>query len=367
MAGVGVAVPEHAELGRLLGDRLVDTLRHHGRGEWHVTAGQRLGAGDDVGLHVVGLAAPHPAGAAEAADHLVGDQQDVVVLQDRLDQVEVPGRRRDDAARPHYRLGNEGRDVFRAFLLDQRLQLPSEARGEGLLALADLGEAIVVRAVGTHDIGTGQVEAVVKVRQPGQRGCSDADPVIRLGTRDDLLLRRPAEGVVVVAHHLDRGVVRVGAAGAEEDARHLSRRQREQIGRGADGDVGRLVRESVVVRQRVELARRRRDQALVRESERRAPEPGHALEVLAALVIVDVDAAAARHDDRALILVLAQVRERVDRLQLVQLSQARGLVHRAPPSVALRGRAPQPRIRASPRPMPRPVAPAAVRSTASAA
>ena len=216
-----------------------------------------------------------------------------------------------------------------AFLLDQRLQLSRQPCRERLFALADLREAIVMRAVGAHDVRPGQVEAGVQVRQSGQRRGRDADTVVALGPRDDLLLRGPAEGVVVVAHQLDGRVVGIRAAGAEEDARHLPRGQREQIGRRAHGHVRRLVREPVVVRQRVQLARRRRDQALVRKTERRAPEPGHALDVLAPLVVVDVDAAAARHHDRTLLLVLAQVGERVDRLQLVQFRQARRLVHRS--------------------------------------
>src|SRR5262245_23667128 len=92
------------------------------------------------------------------------------------------------------------------------------------------------------------------------------------------------------------------------------------------------MRKAVVVRQRVELAARSRDQALIGKPQRRTPEPCHAFDVFAALVIVDMDAAAARYYDRTLFLMLAQVRERVQRVQLVQLSQSRGLVHRAPRS-----------------------------------
>ena len=86
------------------------------------------------------------------------------------DLLEIGLRRHDHAARAHHRLGDEGRDRVRPFALDQRFELGGEARGEILLALAVLREAIVMRAAGVQDAGDRQVEIDVVVRQAGQRG-----------------------------------------------------------------------------------------------------------------------------------------------------------------------------------------------------
>jgi len=56
--------------------------------------------------------------AFQTADHLVDDEQHVVFFEDRLDFVEVSLRWHKDTARSHYRLGDEGGNRIRSFLLD---------------------------------------------------------------------------------------------------------------------------------------------------------------------------------------------------------------------------------------------------------
>ena len=70
--------------------------------------GDALGHGHDVGLDAVVLDGEELAGAPEAALHLVGDEQDALVVEDLLDGLEVAGRRHDDAALAHHGLGDEG-------------------------------------------------------------------------------------------------------------------------------------------------------------------------------------------------------------------------------------------------------------------
>ncbi len=79
------------------------------------------------------VSAPEPlAGAAEPADDLVGQHQDVVAAQHRLHLGEVARGRHDDAAARVDRLGDEGGDGVGALRLDHVLQLGGEAGGEGV-------------------------------------------------------------------------------------------------------------------------------------------------------------------------------------------------------------------------------------------
>ena len=74
VARVGQAVGELAATAQQhLGHLVVD----HAATQGHVAVGDRLGEGDQVRLHAIGLAAKPAAGAAEAADDLVGDEQDI--------------------------------------------------------------------------------------------------------------------------------------------------------------------------------------------------------------------------------------------------------------------------------------------------
>ena len=58
---------------------LADRVRHADAAERDVAAGDALGELHDVGLDAVVLEAEPAPGAAEAGDHLVGDQQHVVL------------------------------------------------------------------------------------------------------------------------------------------------------------------------------------------------------------------------------------------------------------------------------------------------
>ena len=76
---VGKAMAEGAELVAALPASPVDRLGNQQRRDRQIGRGQLLGAGHHVGLRCRRSREPqHVAGAAEAADHLVGDQQHVV-------------------------------------------------------------------------------------------------------------------------------------------------------------------------------------------------------------------------------------------------------------------------------------------------
>src|SRR3546814_6307461 len=72
-------------------------FRSHGR-ERQIARGDALCQGHEVRLDVEQLAAEPVAGPAEAADHLVGDQQQVILLADALHFRPIGLRRHEDAA-----------------------------------------------------------------------------------------------------------------------------------------------------------------------------------------------------------------------------------------------------------------------------
>src|SRR3546814_1513005 len=65
-----------------------------------------------------------------------------------------------------------------------------------------------------------QVELLVEQLEAGERAGHQARAVIAAPARDDLLLLRPAEDVVVVPDELDVGLVGVRAREAEVDLAH---------------------------------------------------------------------------------------------------------------------------------------------------
>jgi hypothetical protein len=93
-AGDGVAAEgqQVAERGGpLLLEHLVDMLGDDGRGERRVTGGNPLGHRHDVRHEPELLGGEHGAGATEAVDHLVGDQQDAVLRADLAEHLPVDG------------------------------------------------------------------------------------------------------------------------------------------------------------------------------------------------------------------------------------------------------------------------------------
>jgi len=203
------AAREHADGGTRIGHRLVDLVADVQRGHRHVGRGQHLGHGDHVGLEVEHLRAERLAEPPEAGDHLVGDQQDVVLLQDGLDPGEVAGRRHHHAAGALHRLRDEGGHRLRPLALDGVFQFLRQPVDELRLGFSGQAELIEVRAAHAHYVRHGQVEVLVHHRQPRQRRSGQRHPVVTLVAGDDLLLERPTARVVVVANQLEGGVVRL--------------------------------------------------------------------------------------------------------------------------------------------------------------
>src|SRR4029434_11026458 len=81
-------------------ERLGDRIAHHRRAERYVAAGNALGHRHQVGLEIPHCRRKPIADAAESSDHLVGDEENVVLPAQRTERPQVSWRRDDDAARP---------------------------------------------------------------------------------------------------------------------------------------------------------------------------------------------------------------------------------------------------------------------------
>ena len=155
------------------------------------------------------LAGEPRAGPAEAGDHLVGDEEDVVPAADLAHARQVARWRRIHPAGPDHRLAEEGGDPVGAQLLDglvQRLRIvPRHVLDE--------------RHQRQERVGVGGDAA--------ERGAVGVHPVVGVRPGDADLLAGPAHRAPVGARELGRGVHRVrSAAGGEED---LGARQRDQV------------------------------------------------------------------------------------------------------------------------------------------
>ena len=170
----------------------------------------------------------------------------------------------------------------------------------GLFALALLGAAIVVRAIGMQDSRDRQVEIRVREREAREAGGRDGHSVVRALPRDDFLLLRTAERVVDVPGELDRGIVGFGTGIREKRAAHSRRRHADQPFGELGGNRRDLAAEAVIERQLEHLLVRRFREPAFREAERCAPQPCHPFEIALAFVVVHVDTVAAGDHQRAL-------------------------------------------------------------------
>ena len=299
MAGGGEGVGEETQFAALGQHGVVELLVDHHRRDRLIGAGEPLGEREPVGPDVEGLRTEPIARPARAGDDLVGEEQHLVLVEDRLHLLEIGLGRHDAAAAAHHGLGEEGRDGLRPLRHDQLFQVGGEPRGVVLLALARLAVAVEVRAVGLEEeVVDRQVEVRVHLRDAGDAGGAAGHAVEAHEAGDDLLLLRLADGVVVVPGELDQRVVRLGARVGEEDPRHRHMRGRlEPLGEPAHR-LGRLVDQRVVVGQHPELLDRRIDQRALAEAEVGAPHAGDAFDVVAALLVDDGDTLAAGDDER---------------------------------------------------------------------
>src|SRR5262249_42292867 len=157
VAGVGETVHEHAVRGA---EDVEDVVGEGDAAEGDVAGGDAFGEGGEVGLETVGLHAEHLAGAAETADDLVGDEEDVVFFEDLGDGGPVAGRGRDDTAGALDGFADHGGDGFGAFAGDGLFEVVDEFGDEGVVGEA-VAVAVGVGGEGVDVAGGGGTEAFV--------------------------------------------------------------------------------------------------------------------------------------------------------------------------------------------------------------
>src|SRR3954449_6897021 len=147
---------------RALEERLDDRVGRDDRAHRRVRAREALGRRDDVRLVAVLLGAEVVAEAAERADDLVGDHQDVVLVADLADALEVALGRREAAAGVLDRLHDHGGDRLGALELDP----VRDGLGEVLGAVARR-QAVHVRV---RDVAAAGGERLERLGQGGGGG-----------------------------------------------------------------------------------------------------------------------------------------------------------------------------------------------------
>jgi len=165
-----------------------------------------------------------PSGASpEGTDHLVADQQDVVLVADLPDPLEVTGRRREAAAGVLHRLEEHRRDRLGSLVLDRDRDLvggPSAERLEVAGGVAGggerLGRAVEVRVRHPERRGHQRLEHRLEARQACDRQRALGGAVVGDRAADHLVLHRLAGDLEVVLGQLPRRLDGLAATAGEE-------------------------------------------------------------------------------------------------------------------------------------------------------
>src|SRR5260221_602907 len=148
----------------------------------------------------------------------------------------------------------------------------------------------------------------IKIRvialQAGDAARCYGDAVIATMAADDLLLARASQRIVVVPDQLDRAVIGLRSRVREEHLGHRHRRQLDQALRQFDPGGMALEAEHVIAGELHALLVSGLRQTLLAEAERDRPQPGYALDIALALVVLDIDALAPLNDQRSLLGML---------------------------------------------------------------
>src|SRR5690606_1642275 len=253
-----------------------------------VARGHALGDGHQVGGVAVVVAAEPFAGAAEATDDLVSNEQNLVARQNLANPRPVAGRWNDHTAGALNRLGDEGSDPVFTHLKDLLLQLLGDANTE-LFRVELAAFAVPVRLVDMLDTGNRTVALAVHGLHATQAGARHCGAVVTVPAADDHFLGRLALDCPVMAHHAQDRVIGFRAGAGEEDVIHAGR---HDVGDGLGQRDGRRVgglEEQVVIGQLTHLPGGGLDQFLAAVADVDAPEPGHGIKDLVALAIPQID------------------------------------------------------------------------------
>ena len=213
-------------------ERLDDVVgRDHGA-DGGVRRRQTLCAEDQVRADVIQLRPEPRAETAEPGDDLVGAEQDPVTVADLPDTAPVARGRGERAAGVLDGLHDHHRDRLRACLHDRRVEVVEKERGERLLALVRRA-VVAIRIAHVHDVGHERLERRAQRGDAVDRERAHRRPVVRETARDRLPAALAAR-LVVLARELPGRLHRLRAAGDEEHAVEVARRQLRDLVRELD-------------------------------------------------------------------------------------------------------------------------------------
>ena len=256
---------------------------------------------------------------AEAGDHLVGGEQDVVLRAELAHAPPVARRRDERPARVLHRLHVHETDGLGAHGEDRALELVEEELGELFFRL--LGRAVVAVRIGdVAYLGNERLEGRAEGGDAVDRECAERRPVVRDVPGDRLVLRLHARGSdelvvsglrlrngrvdrgrasrgIELPRELPRRLDRLRAARHEEHAVEVARRQRRHL--LCQLDRARVRVRPVRVEGQLAHLRERRlaDLLAERVAEVDREQAGERVEVALAVHVLEV-AAVAADDDR---------------------------------------------------------------------
>ena len=239
---------------------------------------------------------------APGADHLVGDQQDVVLVADLAHPLEVALLRRDAPAGVLERLEDHGRDRLRPLELDPLADLLG-----GPERVAVSGPVVRVRVRHMNTALGERLERRAQVGEAGRHQGTHRRPVVGDLAGDHLVLLALTGDPEVLARQLQRRLDRFGTARREEDVvevagRHVRDPRRELDRAGVRvAPVGHEVELANLALHR--LADLGAAVAGVAAEEAREP-----VEVAVAVIVVDVGALAPGDDRDRVVGVVAPIR-----------------------------------------------------------
>ena len=324
MAGIGGRVHEFFVHRRVL-DRRVDLLRHQHAAEGQIAGGDALGEGHEVGFHPPMTEGEPFAGAPEAGDDLVGDQQNAVAVADLPQTGEVSGGRDDDAAGTHDGFADDGGDgigtVFENCVLHG-------------VRRADAGVAVArpaVRVWRQHLVKMRHhgAEHLLVAGQAGGAHGRHGHAVVPIAARDDFHLVRLTHALPVVAGEFKGGFIGLRAAGGEIGSRHVAVGQAHDAFGQADGG---LVGEPGIggrIRQFFHLAGGGVGQFLAPVADIDVPQARQPVDVFAPVVGGQHRTLAADKDFGG--GVVFRVVQRMDEMALIRFEQRGDVVHEGLP------------------------------------
>ena len=280
---------------------VVDLAAAEHRAHGHGRVGEPLGGGQDVRLHVEVVGREARAKAPEAGNHLVEDEQDVVLVADLAQAAQIALGRHEHAGGAGHRLHDHGGDGGRIVQRRQPLQVVRQVRAPFGLAAA---EGLVLQVVGVADVIDAREQAAVEhavLDDAAHGGAAEVGAVVAALPPDQPGLGALAPHVVVAEGDLERGVRRFRTRVGEEHVVEVAGREIDQPVRELEG--GRVA--ELEGRREVHALGLRLDRGhdlLVPVTRVAAPQPGGAVQDLAAAGRVVVHALGARHQARFLLV-----------------------------------------------------------------